>query len=151
MTGVWSTSLEIALMWLSLMWLWPHWSDDKSTSVQVLVWCCQATGHCQCQCWSSSMRSYCRSQWAQGGLPILNSKHHGWWWPSSTRRWGISWHDNYLIYLEPYRTCPVSGQHSLVDWYPERSPWPFCVMQLKCIPTPKPISNCKHTGAYSAL
>ena len=43
-------SSEIALRWRSLAG-----SDDKSTLVQVMAWCRQATSHYLSQCWPSSM------------------------------------------------------------------------------------------------
>ena len=40
-------------------------TDDKSTSVQVMAWCRQATSHYLIQCWPSSMLPYgiTRPQW----------------------------------------------------------------------------------------
>ena len=40
-------------------------TDDKSTVVQVMAWCCQATSHYLCQCWLSSLLPYgvARPQW----------------------------------------------------------------------------------------
>ena len=38
-------------------------TDNKSTSVQVMAWCRQATSHYPRQSWSSSMSSHMASQW----------------------------------------------------------------------------------------
>ena len=40
-------------------------TDDKSTLVQVLAWCCQATSYCLSQCWPRSLSPYgvTRPQW----------------------------------------------------------------------------------------
>ena len=40
-------------------------SNDKSTLVQVMAWCCQATSHYLSQCWPSLMSPYgvTRPQW----------------------------------------------------------------------------------------
>ena len=41
-------------------------SDDKSTLVQEVAWCCQAASHYQSKCWPSSMLpqlSIIRPQW----------------------------------------------------------------------------------------
>ena len=38
-------------------------TDNKSTSVQVMAWCRQATSHYPRQSWSSSMSSHMVSQW----------------------------------------------------------------------------------------
>ena len=55
-------SCEIILRWIS-----PDVIDDKSTLVQVMAWCCQATSHYLSQCWRRSM-STCfitRPQWVK--------------------------------------------------------------------------------------
>ena len=49
-TDGWDISCEIALLWMSM-----GLTDDKSTLVQVLAWCRQATSHYLSQCWSRSM------------------------------------------------------------------------------------------------
>ena len=56
----WGISCEIALTWK------PHdLTDDKSTLVQVMAWCRQATSHYLSQCWPSSLSPYgvTRPQW----------------------------------------------------------------------------------------
>ena len=59
-TGSWVISCEIPLSWISL-----NLTDDKSTLVQVMAWCHQATSHYLNQCWPRSMSSYgiTRPQW----------------------------------------------------------------------------------------
>ena len=42
----WCISCEIALRWLLL-----DLNDDKSTSVQLMAWCCQAKKHYLSHCW----------------------------------------------------------------------------------------------------
>ena len=42
----WGISCEIALIWMSL-----DFTDDQSTLVQVMAWCCQATSHYLSPCW----------------------------------------------------------------------------------------------------
>ena len=49
----WSISGDIALRWMS-----PDLTDDKSTLVQVMAWCRQATSHYMNQCWPISVSSY---------------------------------------------------------------------------------------------
>ena len=46
----WSISCEIILRWMSL-----DLTDEKSTLVQVMAWCHQATSHYLSQCWPRSM------------------------------------------------------------------------------------------------
>ena len=56
----WGISCELALRRMSL-----DLTDDKSTLVQVLAWCRQATSHYLSQCWPRSMSPYgfTRPQW----------------------------------------------------------------------------------------
>ena len=58
----WVISSEIALRWMSLALI-----DDKSTLVQVMAWCCQATSHYLSQCWHRSMspNGITRPQWGK--------------------------------------------------------------------------------------
>ena len=49
----WGISCELALRWMSL-----SLTDDKSTLVQVMAWCCEATSHYLSQCWPRSLSSY---------------------------------------------------------------------------------------------
>ena len=65
--GGWDISYEIALILMSL-----DLPDDKSTVVQVMAWCRQATSHYLSHCWPRSMSPYgvtkpqwvnCRLKW----------------------------------------------------------------------------------------
>ena len=58
--NIMSTSLEIPLGWMLQSAF-----DDKSTVVQVMAWCCQATSRYLNQCWSNTMLPYAisRPQW----------------------------------------------------------------------------------------
>ena len=55
-------SYEIALRWLPL-----NFNDDKSTLVQVMAWCRQATSHPLNQCWPISLSPYgvTRQHWVK--------------------------------------------------------------------------------------
>ena len=57
---------------------WMPWdfTDDKSTLVQVMAWCRQATSHYLSQCWPSSMSPYgvTRPQWVNWVIFNLVSK-----------------------------------------------------------------------------
>ena len=46
----WGISCELAFIWMSL-----NLTYDKSTLVQVMAWCCQATSHYLSQCWPRSL------------------------------------------------------------------------------------------------
>ena len=58
----WGGSCEIALRWTSVDLL-----GDRSTLVQVMAWCHQATNHYLSQCWPISMSPYSvsRPQWVK--------------------------------------------------------------------------------------
>ena len=60
MTNGWGIYREIALRWISM-----NPTDDKSTLVQVMAWCRQATSHYLSQCWPRSLSPYgvTRPQW----------------------------------------------------------------------------------------
>ena len=49
----WGISCELALRWMSL-----DLTYDKSTLVQVMAWCHQATSHYLSQCWPRSLSPY---------------------------------------------------------------------------------------------
>ena len=59
----WGISCETTLIWVLL----DH-SYDKSTLVQVMVWCRQATSHYLSQCWPRSVLpcGITRTQWVKG-------------------------------------------------------------------------------------
>ena len=67
--GIFTLSNDNALRWMP----W-NLTDDKSTLVQVMAWCRQATSHYLSQCWPSSMSPYgvTRLQWVK--LSILYNK-----------------------------------------------------------------------------
>ena len=68
MNGGWGISYEIALRWMPL-----DLTDDKSTLVQVMAWCRQATSHYLNQCWPRSMspNGATMPQWVN----VLNTPH----------------------------------------------------------------------------
>ena len=61
-TDGWDISCKIALRWMPLDLI-----DDKSTLVQVMAWCHQATSHYLSQCWPRFMLPYgvTRPQWVK--------------------------------------------------------------------------------------
>ena len=60
--GGWGISYEIALRWMP-----QDLNNDKSTLVQVMAWCRQATSHYLSQCWLRSMspNGVTGSQWVK--------------------------------------------------------------------------------------
>ena len=68
-TDGWGISCKIAFRWMPV-----DLTDDKSTLVQVMAWCRQATSHYQSQCWPRSMLSYgvTRPQWVKWECDKLN-------------------------------------------------------------------------------
>ena len=65
----WGISCELALRWMSL-----DLTDDKSTLVQVMAWCLQATSHYLSQCWLRSMlpNGVTGPQWVNLELPLFS-------------------------------------------------------------------------------
>ena len=53
MVDSWGIDCEIAVRWMYL-----NFTDEKSTLVQVMTWCRQATSHYLSQCWPSSLWPY---------------------------------------------------------------------------------------------
>ena len=62
MTDGWGISWKIGVRWMPL-----DLTDDKSTLVQVMAWCRQATSHYLSQCWPRFMSPYgvTRPQWVK--------------------------------------------------------------------------------------
>ena len=75
--GCWGISYEIALRWMPL-----DLTDDKSTLVQVMAWCRQATSHYLSQCWRRCVLPYgiTRPQWVnQHGVEKLSNTMTSQW------------------------------------------------------------------------
>ena len=73
--GILTSSKDNALRWMSR-----DITDDKSTLVQVMSWCRQATSHYLSQCWPSSMSPYdvTRPRWAKisNAINIVSPDHN---------------------------------------------------------------------------
>ena len=75
-TAIFNLVLLIGIFTLSnhnaLRWVPRDLTDDKSTLVQVMAWCHQATNHYLGQCWPSSMSPYgvTRPQWVNENIWI---------------------------------------------------------------------------------
>ena len=56
----------------TLRWMTQDLTDDKSTLVQVMAWCCEATSHYLSQCWLSSVSPYgvAGPQWVKGFMSL---------------------------------------------------------------------------------
>ena len=66
----WGISCETALIWV-----WLDHTYDKSTLVQVMAWCRQATSHYLNQCWPRSLPPYgvTRPHWPLGDLTTVSN------------------------------------------------------------------------------
>ena len=73
--GIFRNSYNIALQWMP-----QDLTDDKSTLVHVMAWCCQATNHYLSQCWPRSLTPYdvTRPQWVE-------FKSVKWYWSTRCR------------------------------------------------------------------
>ena len=88
-------SHEISLRWMPL-----DLTGDKSTLVQVMAWCRQATSHYLSQCWPRSLSPYgvTRPQWVNDKILLrVCSQYNGYWCPGDTWTQGICWHDSDLL------------------------------------------------------
>ena len=107
--GCWGISFEIALRWMPL-----DLTDDKSTLVQVMAWCRQATSHYLNQCWPRSLAPYgiTRPQWVNSSPPSAAYMHQ---WTESTldgsgngllpvRCQAITWTNASLLSIGPFET-----------------------------------------------
>ena len=81
----WGISYEIALIWMSLDHIY-----GKSTLVQVMAWCRQATSHYLRQCWPRSQSPYgvIRPQWVKEIWYVSNLYYfpilRWWYWDSDS-------------------------------------------------------------------
>ena len=68
----WGIFYKMALRWMSM-----DLTDDKSTLVQVMAWCRQATSHYLSQCWPRSMPPYGVTwpQWVKSLVPGRSGCH----------------------------------------------------------------------------
>ena len=76
MIGGWGIFCKIVLRWMTM-----DLTDEKSTLVQVMAWCSQATNHYLIQCWPRSMSPYgvSRPQWVNSTIfPTPFSKAFSW-------------------------------------------------------------------------
>ena len=71
MIGGWGIFCKIALRWMSM-----DLTDDKSTLVQMMAWCRQATSHYPSQCWPRSMSPYVvtRPQWVNNKISQISTR-----------------------------------------------------------------------------
>ena len=110
--GGWGISYEIALRWMPL-----GLTDDKSTLIQVMAWCCQATGHYLSQFWLRylSPNGVTRPQWVN--LCILFK--------------GIATQSFVIFFSLSARTSCL--KQSSFPWFD--SPWHFCdvTVMIRCM------------------
>ena len=92
----WDISHEMSFRWMSL-----DLNDDKSTLVQVMAWCRQATSHYLGQCWPRSLPPYgvTRPQWVkkcklQTHVMEKNHEHFLWICSPINARENLSWEVN---------------------------------------------------------
>ena len=91
--GDWGISCEISLRWMP-----QDLTDDKSTLVQVMAWCCQATSHYLSQCWPRSM------------LPLGVTRPQS---VNSLSKWGIWQHRSGSTLAQVMACCLAAPNHFL--------------------------------------
>ena len=106
--GIFTSSKDNTLRWMP-----KDLTDDKSTLVQVMAWCRQATNHYLSQCWPSSMPPYgvTRPQWVKVTYNYPGD------WTSWRPLLGLQyWHP--LIFVKPLQLIWRSGAHRFICGYP---------------------------------
>ena len=107
-------------------------TDDKSTLVQVMAWCRQATSHYLNQCWPRSPTPYgvTRPQWVKSHLISTPEKNHSTtyalsmsWWVSDIRTIRCPnsalavWISFSLVHNFVKRKSKLQGNSSATVWY----------------------------------
>ena len=89
-------------MWNNLIWMSQNTFDDKSTLVQVMAWCHQATSHYLNQCWHRSMLLYgiTRPLW-------VNTSYADFFWGN------MKIHLHFLSFLETAKVQEICALRSL--------------------------------------
>ena len=113
--GIFTSCNDYPLRWMS----W-NLTDDKSTLVQVMAWCRQATSHYLSQCWPSSVSPYGVTSpqcvklrltlgYGYKDLSIHYSQYQGCWWLRVARSRGISSHCIDFISIRIFQPRPLKG------------------------------------------
>ena len=100
-------------------------TDDKSTLVQLMAWCCLATSHYLSQCWPRSMspNGVTSSQWVKQGhiqfrwttMWLFHTLYHDSWCPAIERSWHIIRHTCCDSLLPSDATWPKTSWSTLVQ------------------------------------
>ena len=93
--------------------------NEKSTLVQVMAWCRQATSHYLSQCWPRSLLPYgiTRPQWVNTQMRQDFSKSHRPFWMTSHCEWElISNHDSLWNMEENLSTFVVLSRWLIARW-----------------------------------
>ena len=116
MINGWGISCELALRWTSLD------LTDKSTLVQVMAWCHQATSHHLSQWWPRSPYGVIRPQWVKNKIFTKYRNHWMQWrWfyeynNIMTHLYNIAWfiysYPAYVLYFK--KSIPLSASRT---WY----------------------------------
>ena len=87
-------------------------TDDRSTLVQVMAWCRQATSHYLSPCWTRSRPQWVKSQPCPYIIIslIFDSYHHSWTRLTHLRM------ENYNKFLSMWEVNNFSFIHSLIYW-----------------------------------
>ena len=113
--GIFSSSHDNALWWMP-----QDLTDDKSTLVQVMAWCRQATSHYLSQCWPRSVSPYgvTRSQWVKIEFAFIT-------YQAKNKRWFLKNSKNFQVALWAMRDlkscCP--RQFLVAKAYQVVKPW----------------------------
>ena len=109
-------------------------TDDKSTLVQVMAWCRQATSHCLNQCWPRSPTPYgvTRPQWVNMLRPLQNCCH------LADVIWVRSRRCSCLVTWLCYQLIAKPGNKTAAPPWPD----PFAFLWMDCIQSNVIITRC---------
>ena len=121
----WRISCKSAHKWMS-----PDFTDVKSTLVQVMAWCRQATSHYLCQCWPRPPSPYgvTRPQGVKVKLPLSKVS-----WAQKSFRYSLDPLQHSQISPNRHNrhpvTCPSTGQDK------DSLQWPLLLTWIKLNPS----------------
>ena len=139
--GIFKSSTDNAINWMP-----QDFTDDKSTLVQVMAWCCQATSHYLSQCWPRSLSPYdvTRPQWVKWLTRIMkNAPSISFASDQAATRQSAASHvcstftyprqgcDPWLITGKRWRTCVSQVNWSIIGSYNCLSPvWCLAIIRI---------------------
>ena len=133
MNGGWGISHKTALRWMPL-----DLTDDKSTLVQVMAWCRQATSHYLSQCWPRSMspNGVTRLQWVKCNLQtdVMDWVHEHFFYSLLSLMWmPYNIFDDKSTLVQAMAWCHHATVNHYLSQCWRRSLWPYGITRAEWI------------------